>query len=106
MVSASKGFLCGRPYFSSTSISGRAQLPPLGAFILPGGCELAARLHLARTICRRAERAVVLLAKDHPVETSVRIYINRLSDWLFMHSRLANHEAGYEDIPWKKDHAR
>lgn len=79
-----------------------AQLSPLKAFILPGGCELAARLHLARTVCRRAERAIILLAKDHPVETSVRVYINRLSDWLFMHSRLANHEAGYEDIPWKK----
>lgn len=81
-------------------------LSPLAAFILPGGCELAARLHLARTVCRRVERAIIMLAKDHPVETSVRVYVNRLSDWLFMHSRLANHHAGYEDIPWEKAQGR
>jgi cob(I)alamin adenosyltransferase len=79
-----------------------AALPPLACFILPGGCELAARLHLARTICRRTERAVVALGQRAYVAEALKVYLNRLSDWLFVHSRLANHEAGYDDIPWHK----
>ncbi len=77
-------------------------LPPLRQFILPGGTETAARLHLARTICRRAERLLVDFALDRPVPAFVLTYLNRLSDWLFVHARLANHEAGVADIPWDK----
>jgi len=77
-------------------------LPPLRAFILPGGSEPAARLHLARTICRRAERLLVNFALDRPVNPIVVTYVNRLSDWLFVHARLANHLNGVADVPWKK----
>jgi cob(I)alamin adenosyltransferase len=77
-----------------------AQLEPLRQFILPGGSEAAARLHLARTVCRRAERSVVELAAGHQVSPAILVYLNRLSDWLFVHARLANHQAGVADIPW------
>jgi cob(I)alamin adenosyltransferase len=77
-------------------------LIPLKQFILPGGCETAARLHLARTICRRAERLLVDFSLDRPVPTMILTYLNRLSDWLFVHARLANHEAGVPDVPWEK----
>jgi cob(I)alamin adenosyltransferase len=80
----------------------QATLPPLKNFILPGGNELAARLHLARTICRRAERAIVLLTSTQPVLPLIVIYLNRLSDWLFVQARLANHIAGVKDVPWEK----
>ena len=79
-----------------------AQLPPLRCFILPGGTELAARLHVARTICRRAERHIVAFALDRPVVSTIPTYLNRLSDWLFVYARLANHLAGVADIPWAK----
>jgi cob(I)alamin adenosyltransferase len=75
-----------------------AILPPLKNFILPGGSELAARLHLARTICRRAERLLVAL----PAPPAAIKYLNRLSDWLFVHARLANHLSGIADIPWTR----
>lgn len=75
-------------------------LPPLRNFILPGGVESAARLHLARTICRRAERLLVAFAMDRPVDTVILTYFNRLSDWLFVQARLANHVAGEADVPW------
>jgi cob(I)alamin adenosyltransferase len=80
------------------------QLPALREFILPGGCEVAARLHLARTICRRAERRVVALAESGSVvATPVVIrYLNRLSDWLFVQARAANHRAGIADVAWQK----
>ena len=74
---------------------------PLGNFVLPGGCELAARLHVARTICRRAERAVVELGQGDRVRGETIIYLNRLSDLLFALARLANHQAGVPDVPWK-----
>jgi len=77
------------------------QLPPLSHFMLPGGCELAARLHLARTICRRAERLVVALHQRQPVSATILMYLNRLGDWLFFTARLANHRAGVEDVAWK-----
>ncbi len=77
-----------------------AQLTPLRQFILPGGTETAARLHLARTICRRAERLVVGFAASHPVQPTIIVYLNRLSDWLFVQARLANHRAGVADVPW------
>src|SRR5581483_4027459 len=61
-------------------------LPPLRQFILPSGTEAAARLHLARTICRRAERLLVAFAQDRPVPALALTYLNRLSDWLFVHA--------------------
>jgi cob(I)alamin adenosyltransferase len=76
------------------------QLPPLRAFVLPGGSPKAAALHVARTVCRRAERSVVHLARQAPVPELFVIYLNRLSDLLFTLARLANHEAGNEDVVW------
>ena len=78
------------------------QLSPLRQFILPAGGEAACRLHLARTICRRAERRIVAFAMDRPVPHVIITYLNRLSDWLFVMARLANQRAGVEDVPWKK----
>lgn len=78
------------------------ELPELHGFILPGGSETAARLHVARAICRRAERLVVELALQQPVEPLVVPYLNRLSDWLFVMARLANHRAGLGDAHWQK----
>ncbi|HEY1686282.1 MAG TPA: cob(I)yrinic acid a,c-diamide adenosyltransferase [Tepidisphaeraceae bacterium] len=75
-----------------------AHLPPLRNFILPGGCELASRLHHARAVCRRAERHVLSIA-DFPAD--MLIYLNRLSDWLFISARSANKSAGVSDILWK-----
>ena len=77
-----------------------ACLPPLRQFILPGGSEASARLHLARTVCRRAERLAVALAAEAPVPPTTVRYLNRLSDWLFVMARRANREAGVEDVPW------
>jgi cob(I)alamin adenosyltransferase len=78
------------------------QLPPLRQFILPGGSEPAARLHLARTICRRAERLLVDFAGHRPIAPIILTYLNRLSDWLFVQARLANRLAGQPDVPWQK----
>ena len=76
-----------------------ASLPPLDSFILPGGTPLAAALHLARTIARRAERLVAALAEAEPVNPDALKYLNRLSDHLFVLSRAANVPAG--DILWQ-----
>jgi cob(I)alamin adenosyltransferase len=78
-------------------------LPPLRDFILPGGCETSARLHLARTVCRRAERVLVAFSHDRPVAPIMLTYLNRLSDWLFVQARLANQTAKVPDIPWIKN---
>jgi cob(I)alamin adenosyltransferase len=78
-----------------------AALPPLRNFILPGGTEAAARLHLARTICRRAERLLVKYAQDRPIPAIVITYVNRLSDWLFVQARRANAAVGVADVPWR-----
>jgi cob(I)alamin adenosyltransferase len=75
-------------------------LPPLATFIIPGGSPLAAQLHLARTICRRAERLVVRLSKAENVDPSCTIYLNRLSDVLFVMARYANKVDGVPEIPW------
>lgn len=75
-------------------------LATLRNFILPGGSECAARLHVARTVCRRAERLVVGHEMEHPDRSLVIEYLNRLSDWLFVQARGANHGEGIEDIPW------
>jgi cob(I)alamin adenosyltransferase len=79
-----------------------SELPKLKNFILPGGTESAARLHMARTICRRAERLVVSLGKDQSTPPLIVTYLNRLSDWLFVQARLVNHRAGVADVPWEK----
>lgn len=76
------------------------ELAPLTKFILPGGTPKAAALHLARTICRRAERHVVALAATDPVPEQFLVYLNRLSDLLFTLARLANHRAGQGDVTW------
>jgi cob(I)alamin adenosyltransferase len=77
-------------------------LPPLTRFILPGGSAAAAQLHLARTICRRAERHVVRLNRDPVADVPLLlvVYLNRLSDLLFVLARAVNHRAGIADIPW------
>jgi cob(I)alamin adenosyltransferase len=77
-----------------------AELPPLKAFVLPGGTPKAATLHLARTVCRRAERSVIHLAREAEVPGAFIVYLNRLSDLLFTLARLANHRAGTGDVTW------
>lgn len=75
--------------------------PTMTHFILPGGCELAARLHVARTVCRRAERCCVSLAREHHGEASlIVVLLNRLGDLLFAMARCANHRAGCGDVEW------
>jgi len=76
-----------------------AELPPLRRFILAGGMPAAAALHVARTVCRRAERSVVALGSD-AVEREVLVYLNRLSDLLFVMARTANHRAGIAEAEW------
>ncbi len=75
----------------------------LRQFILPGGSELAARLHVARAVCRRAERRVAALARAETVPPTTLAYLNRLSDLLFAWARLANRLAGVEDVPWARE---
>jgi len=77
-----------------------AELPPLARFILPGGSPLGAQLHLARTVCRRAERRVTALGGREPAPATVVKYLNRLADLLFVMARHANHRAGIADTPW------
>ena len=81
-----------------------AQLPPLAQFVLPAGCPGAARLHMARGICRRAERRVVTFARAQAANVSPRIvqYVNRLGDYLFVAARFANAQAGISETPWQK----
>ena len=76
------------------------ELPPLRAFVLPGGTPKAAALHHARTVCRRAERSVVRLARAEEAPPEILVYLNRLSDLLFTLARLANHRAGSGDATW------
>ena len=77
-----------------------AEAGPLRHFILPGGTDEAARWHLARAVCRRAERGVVTLSRDSRVEPVVLVYLNRLSDLLFALARSANRRAGHEETIW------
>jgi cob(I)alamin adenosyltransferase len=77
-------------------------LPPLKQFILPGGTPGAARLHLARTVCRRAERCLVSLAAAETISQELIIYLNRLGDLLFVLARVANFRAGKDDVAWQK----
>ncbi|HET6340883.1 MAG TPA: cob(I)yrinic acid a,c-diamide adenosyltransferase [Gemmatimonadota bacterium] len=75
------------------------ELPAITAFVLPGGSQAGASLHAARTVCRRAERAIVALAADDLPDTVIP-YVNRLSDWLFVCARLVNRRAGVEERTW------
>jgi cob(I)alamin adenosyltransferase len=76
------------------------ELPPLRSFILPGGSPLGAHLHLARCVCRRAERAVITAAGRESIDPDVIVYLNRLSDFLFVLARAVNHRAGVPETPW------
>ncbi|HJV10964.1 MAG TPA: cob(I)yrinic acid a,c-diamide adenosyltransferase, partial [Burkholderiales bacterium] len=76
-------------------------LPPLKEFVLPGGTRAAAAAHFARTVCRRAERALVTLGRADPVRDAARQYLNRLSDLLFVAARVLNRSAGVTDVQWR-----
>ena len=76
------------------------ELPPLRAFVLPAGGPKAAAFHVARTVCRRAERGLVHLARESDIPDFFIVYLNRLSDLLFTLARLANHRAGVSDVTW------
>jgi cob(I)alamin adenosyltransferase len=76
------------------------ELPALTAFVLPAGTPKAAALHLARTVCRRAERSVIHLGHEAEIPALFVVYLNRLSDTLFTLARLANHRAGTGDVTW------
>jgi len=78
-----------------------AILPPLTSFILPGGSQSGAHLHIARTICRRAERRAVSFARADAINNNVLIYLNRLSDWLFVLARMVNYRQNITEAPWK-----
>lgn len=78
-----------------------SRLPPLKEFVLPGGAMSAAQLHVARTVCRRAERRLVTLMQREKLDPQPLIYLNRLSDLLFTLARLANHLHGVPDVPWQ-----
>jgi cob(I)alamin adenosyltransferase len=78
-----------------------AIMPPLRAFVLPGGHQSVSFCHVARTVCRRAERLIITLNGQQPVDILVIKYLNRLSDYLFMLSRLMTHELGSEEVAWK-----
>jgi cob(I)alamin adenosyltransferase len=83
-----------------------ADLPPLKDFILPAGSRAASLAHVCRTICRRAERAIVTLGNSEKIEDNPRQYMNRLSDLLFVLSRVLNRFAGGSDVLWEKDRKR
>ena len=83
-----------------------AELPELRSFVLPGGTEAAARLHVARTVCRRAEREVLLGAEEVELNPLVLVYLNRLSDLLFILARSANAAAGVDEPLWKPGSSR
>jgi cob(I)alamin adenosyltransferase len=78
-----------------------AELPELRSFVLPGGTEAAARLHVARTVCRRAEREVLEASEEVELNPLVLVYLNRLSDLLFILARAANATAGQDEPLWK-----
>jgi cob(I)alamin adenosyltransferase len=79
---------------------GEAELEPLRAFILPGGTPKSAALHVARTVCRRAERRVIALQREVAVPQLAVVYLNRLSDLLFVLARVANRRAGAGEVTW------
>lgn len=78
-----------------------AEVPPLRNFLLPGGAPGAAQLYLARAVCRRAERALVAFGRRAALDPLVEVYVNRLSDWLFMMARAVNHRSGIAEPLWR-----
>ncbi len=82
-----------------------AELPPLTTFVLPGGSPEASALHFARTVCRRAERGLVAVLQRATVRAELLVYLNRLSDLLFVWARLANHRAQVPDVAWDPRHS-
>lgn len=78
------------------------QTPKINAFVLPGGCPLSAEAHVARTVCRRAERLIISLSETEYVDPLLLSYINRLSDYLFILARYFNFMAGVDEITWHK----
>ena len=78
-------------------------LPPLKNFILPGGTPAAASLHAARTVCRRAERLVLRASEDEPISPPATVYLNRLSDYLFVMARWVNQAEGERESTWKRE---
>jgi cob(I)alamin adenosyltransferase len=78
-----------------------AELEPISFFVLPGGSIEASFLHSARTVARRAETATTLLSKDQTLNPIILVYLNRLSDFLFVAARLVNKRLGIEDVAWK-----
>jgi cob(I)alamin adenosyltransferase len=78
-----------------------SHLKPLRSFVLPVGSPVAARIHFARTVCRRAERTVVRLSRNEDIGEGITVFLNRLSDLLFVLARYANHVAGVQEIKWK-----
>jgi cob(I)alamin adenosyltransferase len=83
-----------------------ADLPELRSFVLPGGGEAASRLHVARALCRRAERDAISAAREHPVNPVALLYLNRLSDLLFILARVVNAAEGREEPIWKPGSSR
>lgn len=83
-----------------------ATLPPLTEFILPAGSRAASQAHVCRTVCRRAERAIVTLGKAETIHEHPRQYVNRLSDLLFVLSRVLNRYAGGSDVLWQHERKR
>lgn len=79
------------------------QLPELKNFILPGGSVAAAHAHVARTVCRRAERRITLVSKREVVQKNVMVFVNRLSDYLFVLARYLNLKSGHSEIIWTSD---
>lgn len=80
-------------------------LPPLRSFVLPGGSRLNAELHVCRTVCRRAERICVALARGTDIDPAIITYLNRLSDALFVWSRWASHQTGIPEVLWEPNRA-
>jgi cob(I)alamin adenosyltransferase len=76
------------------------EIAPLQNFILPGGCQAGASLHVARTVCRRAERQIIHLSQQEKLPPTTLTYLNRLSDFLFVLARYVNHKAKAPEIPW------
>lgn len=76
-------------------------LPELKHFILPGGCLAGSYAHVARCVCRRAERLCVALSETAQLPNEVLPFLNRLSDWLFVYARILNHRSGGQEVPWQ-----
>ena len=108
LATETSGLRAGQPVVTPDEVArleremdeANATLEPLRSFVLPGGCRLNAELHLCRTICRRAERRAVSLAAEEPIPPEAVIYLNRLSDTLFVWSRLASRLLGLSETLW------